>query len=132
MDYNKKLTTNFKWGEFWSGDKKLGAKSIEPPKEMFNSILEMARQIQPIRTMLNTQIIIRSGYRTPEWNKFCGGAKSSYHLKGMAVDSKASGISVVKYALYLVRYTDFSGYGVYTYQDFVHSDMRENFLVFKP
>ena len=129
MDSNKKLTTNFKWGEFWSGDKKLGAKSIEPPEGYYWSILIMAEALQKVRDIINNKIIIRSGYRTPEWNKYIDGAKNSYHMKGKAVDSYADGVSIGSYIYYLVRYTNFNGFGVY--KNFVHSDMREKFTIFK-
>ncbi len=131
MDFNKKLTKNFKWGEFWSGDKKLGAKSIEPPEGYYWSILIMAEFLQIVRDLINKPIIIISGYRTYEWNKYVGGAKNSYHKKGMAVDSRAIGLDIVKYALYLIKFTKFNGYGIYKKQNFIHSDLRNNFIIFK-
>ena len=39
-----------------------------------------------LRSKLGKPVIITSGYRTPEWNAKCGGAKYSYHMRGMAAD----------------------------------------------
>ena len=33
-------------------------------------------------------IVVLSGYRTPSWNKRCGGALSSQHLHGRAIDMR--------------------------------------------
>ena len=46
-----------------------------------------------LRHKLGKPVIITSGYRTPEWNKKCGGAKYSYHMRGMAADIRVDGIS---------------------------------------
>ena len=91
----------------------------------------MAEQLQIVRDIFNKQIIITSGYRTSEWNKIVKGAKNSYHLKGMAVDSRMIGVDLTKYALYIVRYTSFNGLGIYKYSNFVHSDLRPNFTIFR-
>ena len=46
-----------------------------------------------LRHNLKKPVIITSGYRTPEWNAKCGGAKYSYHMRGMAADIRVDGIS---------------------------------------
>jgi len=137
MDFNKKLTENFKWGEFWSNSRS-GIK-IEPPEEYFNSIKEIARELQIVRDLINKpypnknkhKIIVVSGYRTPEWNKICGGANESYHMKGMAADTRASGMNIIKYALYILRFTKFNGIGLYRKKNFIHADLRKDFIIFK-
>lgn len=137
MDFNKKLAPNFKWGEFWSNSKR-GIK-IEPPEKYFDNILKMAKQLQVIRNLLNKpysdknkhKIIIVSGYRTAEWNKICGGANESYHMKGLAVDTRATRINIVKYAFYILRFTDFNGIGLYKSKNFIHSDLRKTFTIFR-
>jgi len=129
MDFNKKIADNFKWGEFWSNSVK-GIK-IEPPEELYLSIATMAIQLQKVRDIINKPIIITSGYRTPKWNKIVKGAKNSYHMKGMAVDSRPIGMDIREYICYLLRYTSFNGFGIYTYSNFIHSDLRPNFTIFR-
>ena len=46
----------------------------------------LLRLLQKLRDLLKQPIVITSGYRTPEHNKVVGGAKDSYHLRGMAAD----------------------------------------------
>lgn len=121
------LTTNFKWGEFWS--KSISGVKIEPPSDFYSSILSMANGLQLVRDLLNKPIKIVSGYRTKEWNKYVGGAKESYHMQGMAVDIKISGISTCRLAAYIARYTNFNGFGIYT--TWLHCDLRDKFIIYR-
>ena len=43
--------------------------------------------LEEIRYEFGKPIIVNSGYRSPEHNKSVGGAKNSYHVKGMAEHS---------------------------------------------
>ena len=52
-------------------------------------------------------IIINSGYRSPELNKKVGGAPTSNHLTGCAVDIHVAGIEqAIRYAVILMDYAD--------------------------
>ena len=52
-------------------------------------------------------IIINSGYRSPERNKKVGGAPTSNHLTGCAVDIHVAGIEqAMRYAVILMDYAD--------------------------
>ena len=52
-------------------------------------------------------IIINSGYRSPELNKKVGGAPTSNHLTGCAVDIRVAGIEqALRYAVILMDYAD--------------------------
>lgn len=42
--------------------------------------------LEVIRSEFGRPIVINSGYRSPERNAQVGGAKNSYHVKGMAAD----------------------------------------------
>ena len=42
--------------------------------------------LEEIRDEFGKPIVVNSGYRSPEHNKNIGGAKNSYHVKGMAAD----------------------------------------------
>ena len=50
---------------------------------------------------------INSGYRLPQLNRKIGGAASSNHLTGCAVDIKVSGMEqALRYAVILLDYAD--------------------------
>ena len=52
-------------------------------------------------------IIINSGYRSPEVNKFAGGANNSNHLTGCAVDIRCAGKEqMIRYASILLDIAD--------------------------
>lgn len=121
QDYN--ITKNFKWSEFICGD------GTEPPEEYHNNILKCANELQKLRDILSSPIIITSAYRTKEWNKKVGGAFSSNHLTGSAVDIKTRGISPADLAIYAARYTLFTGFGVAG--SFLHLDTRDRMTIWK-
>lgn len=71
----KKLSTDFFEDEFWSPDTK--SAKMQP---------EFIYKLQKLRTVLGIPFIISSGFRSPEYNAIKGGASSSLHLLGQAVD----------------------------------------------
>jgi len=127
------LTENFTLDEFCSGDRKLGKRSIEPPSKYFEYIMACAMQLQYVRDLIKRPIIITSGWRTPAWNKRVGGTSTSHHLRGLAVDSRAVGLSLFVYYSYLLKYTSFNGFGYYRWKNFIHADLRnhKDFTIFK-
>ncbi|GAI72936.1 unnamed protein product [marine sediment metagenome] len=133
MNKYENLTDNFSYKEFFSGDRKLGKNSIEPPEQYFEYIMACAMQLQYVRDIIKKPIIITSGYRTKEWNKVCGGSASSYHLQGLAADSRAVGLPLFLYFSHLLKYTSFNGFGYYRWKNFVHCDLRNHrdFTIFK-
>lgn len=76
-----------------------------------------------LRHKLGKPVIITSGYRTPEWNKKCGGAKYSYHMRGMAADIRVDGMSAKELAKELDKIAD-NGCGIIVYNNWVHFDVR--------
>jgi len=131
MNKYENLTDNFKFYEFFSGDRKLGKNSIEPPKRLLNKIIFMAEELQKVRDYIGSPIIITSAFRTPTWNRYCGGVKRSYHTQARAVDIKVIGMPLQDLAIYVARLTEFNGYGINLYKGFIHCDMRKNLMVFK-
>ena len=77
-----------------------------------------------LRNKIGKPIIITSGYRTPEWNKKCGGAKYSYHIRGMAADIRVNGMSARELAKKLNAIVP-EECGIIVYESWVHFDVRE-------
>lgn len=79
-DGQKKLQPNFRVREFASQD----------GEDKILIDLELVEYLQKLRDCLQlSSMVIVSGYRTPARNKAVGGAASSQHLKGKAVDACA-------------------------------------------
>ena len=58
-----------------------------PSKEAVTNLeLLVSRVLDPLREAWGSPIIVTSGYRCPELNARVGGARTSYHLRGMAAD----------------------------------------------
>ena len=111
------LSANFKVKEFACRD---GADKVLID-------VDLVAKLQDLRTYLNKPITITSGYRTDSYNKQCGGADNSYHLKGQAVDIYCSGVKPIVIALW-AEFNNLGGIGVYLdrSQEFVHIDTRQN------
>lgn len=131
MNKYENLSDNFRYKEFFSGDKKLGKRSIEPPTKLLNKIILMAEELQVVRDYIGSPIIITSGYRTPAWNKRVGGVKNSYHTQGIAIDIRVNGMQPYDLAVYVSKLTEFKGFGINIKKNFVHIDLRDKFMVFK-
>jgi len=109
------LSENFKESEFMcKGTKTLPEQGIDP------KLLEL---LESIRTHFDAPIKINSGYRSPSHNAKIGGAKGSYHVKGMAADIVVKGVPASKVYDYLN--TTHNG-GVGRYKRFTHVDVRGN------
>lgn len=82
--------------------------------------------LEEIRNNFNKPVIINSGYRTPEWNVKVGGARNSYHCKGMAADIRIRDVSTSDIAKFASKIMENHG-GVIRYKNFVHVDVREKY-----
>ena len=82
---------------------------------------ELVDKLQLIRDVYGKTMAINSGLRCFDHNRFVGGAKSSYHLKGMACDvavtDRVGRIIVVREAIQL-------GLSVGLNNSFIHIDNR--------
>ena len=76
-----------------------------------------------LRNKIGKPVIINSGYRTPEWNTKCGGAKYSYHMRGMAADIRVDGITPKELANELKKIVP-DKCGIIVYKSWVHFDVR--------
>ena len=112
-DGNVKLTKHFKVKEFACKD--------GSPVVFIDDYLYTVLDI--LRNKLGKPVIITSGYRTPEWNAKCDGAKYSYHMRGMAADIRADGISAKELANKLNEIVP-DKCGIIVYKSWVHFDVR--------
>lgn len=89
--------------------------------------IDLVSKLQDLRDYLGKPVTITSGYRTERYNKQCGGADNSYHLKGQAVDIYCTGVKPIVIALW-AEFNGLGGIGVYLdrSQEFVHIDTRQN------
>jgi hypothetical protein len=63
-----------------------------PPAEVIGALRLTAARMEQVRRLLGDRVIsVSSGYRSPELNKRVGGARTSAHLTGHAVDFNCYG-----------------------------------------
>ena len=113
-DGNEKITKHFKVKAFACKD----GSPVVFIDEYLITILEI------LRNKLGKPVIITSGYRTPEWNKKCNGAKYSYHMRGMAADIRVDGMSAKEIANKLNAIVP-DECGIIVYNGWVHFDVRK-------
>ena len=106
MNKDMKLSEHFSLGEltktnYVTKDGNFPSRvAIENLTNICENWLEALRQAQG-------PLIINSGYRSPEVNKFAGGSSTSNHLTGCAVDIRVAGFEqAVRYASILLDISD--------------------------
>lgn len=112
-DANKKVGQHFKVKEFACQD---GSQVVFIDSYLV-SILDI------LRNEVGKQVIINSGYRTPKRNKEVGGAKYSYHMRGMAADIRVHGMTPKQVANMLNEIVP-NECGIIVYKNWVHFDVR--------
>lgn len=60
------------------------------PETLKTMIITACKVFEPVRRHFGKPILVTSFYRSPELNKVIGGAKNSQHVKGEAIDIKAT------------------------------------------
>ena len=83
----------------------------------------LVSKLDQLTTAIGKKANITSGYRSEEHNANVGGAKNSYHMKGMAVDVSFPGMSVDQVAA-MAKKIGFTGIIKYYKSGFVHLDTR--------
>lgn len=113
-DGSKVLSKNFKIKEF---------KCKDGSDEILIDADFVINKLQKIRDHFGKPITINSAYRTASWNTKVGGAKNSYHMKGMAFDIKIAGVTPTDIAKYA---EEIGVLGIIVYPTFTHVDSRTN------
>lgn len=113
-DGNVKLARHFKVKEFACKD---GSPVVFIDDYLY-TILDI------LRHTLGKPVIITSGYRTPEHNAKVGGAKYSYHMRGMAADIRVGGMTSKEVAKALDKIIPDSC-GIIVYKNWIHFDVRD-------
>lgn len=81
------LTTHFTLEELTASQTaaRLGLDN-DPPPSVMQSLERTAHGLEMVRALLQSPILISSGYRSPLVNRAVGGAPNSQHIQGEAVD----------------------------------------------
>ncbi len=115
------LTENFSLREFRCKD------GTDVPSELVENVKLLAKNLQVIRQKIGKPLRIVSGYRSPAYNKKCGGTKKSQHMQAKAADLRVSGMSSDELHAIIIELIDdekiMQG-GVGKYPLFVHYDVR--------
>lgn len=112
-DANEKVGKYFKVKEFACQD----GSQVVFIDDYLISILDI------LRNQIGKPVHINSGYRTPTRNKAVGGAKYSYHMRGMAADIRVDGIDAKEIANKLNKIVP-NECGIIVYKSWVHFDVR--------
>ena len=116
-NYELKLSEHFALAELCKTKTRL---SNEPNKEQVENLKRVCRWLEELRLRYNLNkkekiknkegeepIIINSGFRSAEVNRAVGGAATSNHLTGCAVDIRVAGIEqLLRYAVILLDISD--------------------------
>lgn len=108
------VTKNFQVKEFACND---------GTDEVFIDV-DLVFKLQEIRDRFGKPVIITSGYRTPSYNARIGGASSSYHTQGRAIDFYIKGVKPYDVA-HVAQGLYICGIGCYYDDGFVHIDGRK-------
>lgn len=126
---------NFKLSEFFvsSTADKNGIKN-EPGLDARATIerninLLVDNVLDPVRDMVDTPIIITSGYRCPQVNRLVGGVDNSQHMSGCAADFHVMGFTpsmMYEAFLYISNTLEFDQLIFYRSKNIIHVSYVEN------
>lgn len=110
--------SHFAWGELTKGGSR-----IPVDRHVTDRLVKLAKYMDKVRAYLGDKPIrITSGYRDPATNRAVGGASSSRHMSGDAVDFYVEGLDVVSVFHKLKGFHPSGGLAVGS--GFVHLDLR--------
>ena len=103
LNSNAKLSEHFVLGEFTKSN--YPEVYNIPSHEAIANLKRVCVWLEVLRERYNEPIRINSGYRSPQLNRKVGGAATSNHLTGCAVDIRTSGYEqAIEYAAILIAY----------------------------
>lgn len=85
--------------------------------------------LDPVRDMVNTPIIITSGYRCPQVNRLVGGVDNSQHISGCAADFHVQGFTpsmMYEVFLYIFNTLEYDQLIYYRSKNIIHVSYVEN------
>lgn len=83
-------------------------------------------KLQALRTRLGRPVIVTSAYRSPEHNAAIGGARTSWHMEGVAFDVMMTNHAPEAF-IAAARAVGFQSIGTYPGSNFIHIDTRADF-----
>ena len=105
LNSGAKLSPHFTLGEMTTSNHK-EVYNI-PSHEAIANLKRLCGWLEVLRERAAEPIIINSGYRSPQLNRKIGGAATSNHLTGCAVDIRVAGMEqAFRYATILLDYSD--------------------------
>ena len=103
LNSNANLSEHFLLGEF-TRSKYPEVYNI-PSHEAIANLKRLCVWLEVLRNKVGHPIVINSGYRSPQLNRKVGGAPTSNHLTGCAVDIRTSGFEqAIEYTAILIAY----------------------------
>lgn len=87
--------------------------------------IEVKIKLLRVATRMNRELVINSGYRSPEYNKRIGGAKRSQHMSGHAIDVSMRGLNSddIRRFIRIASQEGFGGMSFYSDSVFTHVDI---------
>ena len=104
LNSNANLSEHFKLGEFTKSN--YPEVYNIPSHEAIANLKRVCTWLEVLRERAGCPIIINSGYRSPQLNRKVGGAPTSNHLTGCAVDIRTKGMmQAIGFAMILISYS---------------------------
>jgi len=85
---------------------------------------QVVANLEGVSQQVGYQLQITSGYRSPAYNESVGGAKSSQHMQGNAVDVVQTGLSNAQRQEFIQAAIDNGFTAIGVYNTFTHIDIR--------